>query len=60
MTGKIRRKDWQVDGASRITLTCEGKVSEHVDFWDAAQGLYEMIPLIGPLLRMLRRRIGLE
>jgi len=30
----------------------------HRDYWDAAEELYEHLPLVGSLLRWLKRRIA--
>jgi len=46
-----------VEGMSDVTFAPNGKVSSHIDFWDAAQGLYEHLPVIGMVLRALRRRV---
>lgn len=51
---------WKVDGISVITLTEDGLVTEHVDYWDAAEQLYERLPLIGGLLRLVRRPLTLS
>jgi steroid delta-isomerase len=48
----------QVIGVSRVVFGPDGRVREHVDFWDPARQLYESIPLLGRLLRALRRRLG--
>jgi hypothetical protein len=34
----------------------EGLVSMHRDYWDAAQELYEKLPLVGGLMRWLKQR----
>ncbi len=57
LDGVLRGGKWAVSGASRVTLNDQGVVTEHVDYWDAARGLYETFPIIGPLLRVLRRRL---
>jgi hypothetical protein len=31
----------------------------HRDFWDAAQQVYEKIPLLGSVVRMIRRKLSL-
>ncbi|NDH57873.1 MAG: nuclear transport factor 2 family protein, partial [Betaproteobacteria bacterium] len=36
----------------------EGKIAEHRDYWDAAEELYEKIPLLRWLMRWLRRKIA--
>lgn len=56
-----RRQGGQIiafDGMSEIHFDHDGKVRYYRDHWDAAQGLYERFPLIGFILRWLRRRIA--
>lgn len=56
-----RRQGSQIiafDGMSEIYFDDDGKVRFYRDHWDAAQGLYERLPFIGPILRWLRRRIA--
>lgn len=45
-----------VHGGSHITLTADGLVSEHRDYWDAAEELYEKLPVVGGLMRWLKKR----
>lgn len=45
------------EGLSRISFDEEGKVREHKDYWDAASNIYEHLPLVGMLLRFIKRRI---
>ena len=45
-------------GTSRVAFADDGRVREHHDFWDPASQLYEHLPLIGRLFRVLRRRLG--
>lgn len=51
---------WQVDGISVVTLSDAGLISEHVDYWDAGEQLYDRLPIIGPLLRFVRRPLVLR
>jgi steroid delta-isomerase len=46
----------RVHGASLLHFDAQGHVVQHRDYWDAAQELYEKLPLIGTLMRWLRRR----
>ncbi|SEP58336.1 SnoaL-like domain-containing protein [Ectothiorhodospira magna] len=48
-----------VDGVSRVLFNEEGKVFSHIDYWDPAEHLYEQLPLVGSLLRFIRRRIAI-
>lgn len=58
---EFRFRGWQphltqcIHGASLITFNEAGLVSEHRDYWDAAEELYEKLPLIGTLLRWCKR-----
>ena len=45
-------------GVSRVQFGPDGLVLEHTDYWDPASQLYEKIPILGGLLRALRRRLS--
>jgi steroid Delta-isomerase len=47
-----------IHGASHLKFDAAGKVSYHRDYWDAAEELYAKLPLIGPVMRFLRRRLA--
>jgi hypothetical protein len=34
----------------------QGLVTLHRDYWDAAEELYEKLPVVGALMRWLKRR----
>jgi steroid delta-isomerase len=57
---KLGNRPWQVTGMSEVTLAADGRVNSHIDYWDAAQGLYEKLPLVGGLLRWLRRQLAVR
>lgn len=44
-------------GATHLRFAADGRVDWHRDYWDAAEELYEKLPLIGTLMRFLRRRM---
>lgn len=49
---------WQtIHGATRLQLNAQGLVTEHRDYWDAAEELYEKLPVLGALMRWLKRRV---
>lgn len=52
------RREMTITGSSRICLAADGRVTSHIDYWDAAHQVYERIPLLGALLRTLRRRLA--
>jgi hypothetical protein len=48
---------WQtVRGGSHLQLNAVGLITLHRDYWDAAEELYEKLPLVGSLMRWLKRR----
>jgi steroid delta-isomerase len=47
-----------IHGATHLKLTAVGKIGYHRDYWDAAEELYAKLPLIGPVLRFLRRKLA--
>ena len=48
----------RIHGLSHIRFAADGRVNYHRDYWDAAGELYEHFPLIGAVLRWLKRRAG--
>jgi steroid Delta-isomerase len=45
-----------VRGASHLVLDAQGRITLHRDYWDAAEELYEKLPVVGALMRWLKRR----
>ena len=43
-------------GGSHLMLNAEGRIASHRDYWDAAEELYEKLPVLGSLMRWLKRR----
>ncbi len=44
-----------IRGATHLRFDTDGRVSWHRDYWDAAEELYEKLPLLGALMRVLKR-----
>lgn len=47
-----------IEGMSELVLGRDGRVVEHVDYWDPAAQLYERVPVLGWLMRRIRRRLA--
>jgi hypothetical protein len=45
-----------IRGGSHLVLNEEGKIVFHRDYWDAAEELYEKLPVVGALMRWLKKR----
>jgi hypothetical protein len=41
-------------GITQVRFTPDGKIALHQDFWDPAAGLYEHIPILGGLIRLIK------
>lgn len=47
-----------VRGASHLRFAADGRIVHHRDYWDVAEELYEKLPLVGGLMRWLKRQAG--
>lgn len=45
-----------VRGASHVVFNEQGLVTLHRDYWDAAEELYEKLPVLGGVMRWLKAR----
>lgn len=53
----FRREQLQrIEGATHLKFDDAGLVTLHRDYWDAAEELYEKLPLVGGLMRWLKAR----
>ena len=53
---RFDRSQQRVHGASFLLLAEDGRISNHRDYWDVAEELYEKLPLLGGLMRWLKKR----
>lgn len=47
---------WTV-GMSHLRFDSAGRVAYHQDYWNAADGLFEHVPLLGSMIRAIKRRL---
>lgn len=52
--GQVQR----IKGSTHLILNQSGFVQSHRDYWDAAEELYEKIPVLGALMRWLKKQAG--
>ena len=45
-----------IRGATHLKLAADDRIRFHRDYWDAAEELYEKLPVIGGLMRWLKKR----
>ena len=56
----LRGRSMHIHGCTQLVLNRNGLILLHRDYWDAAEELYEKLPLLGGLLRWLKRRIAIK
>lgn len=44
-------------GSTHLVFAADGRVQRHRDYWDAAEELYEKLPLLGWLMRQLKKKL---
>ena len=50
-------REIQVDGCSHLTFAADGRVERHRDYFDAGAMIYERLPLLGGVIRLVKKRI---
>ena len=50
-----RRQEQVIHGSSHLKFAPDGKVLLHRDYWDTGEELYQKLPVLGVLMRALRR-----
>lgn len=53
-----RGAEMSIHGATHLRFGDAGLIVEHRDYWDAAEELYEKLPVLGALMRWLKRRVA--
>lgn len=53
---RFDRRLQTIRGSSHLQLADDGRIELHRDYWDVAEELYEKLPLLGGLMRWLKRR----
>jgi ketosteroid isomerase-like protein len=51
-----RDREQIVRGATHLVFGPDGRIALHRDYWDAAEELYEKLPVLGTLMRWFKRR----
>ena len=57
-TPKGRTGERRLEGVSRVIFDEDGRVVEHIDYWDPAEQIYSQVPLLGWVLDFVRRRLS--
>ena len=52
------RTEQVIRGSTHLRFDAGARVAYHRDYWDAAEELYEKLPVLGRLMRFLKRQAG--
>ena len=53
---RFNNEEQCIRGATHLRFAEDGRVCFHRDYWDAAEELYEKLPVLGSLMRLLKRQ----
>ena len=53
---RFDRREQTIHGGTHLRFAEDGRIALHRDYWDAAEELYEKLPVLGGLMRWLKRR----
>lgn len=53
---RFDRGEQTIHGGTHLRFGADGRITLHRDYWDAAEELYEKLPVVGALMRWLKRR----
>jgi steroid delta-isomerase len=45
-------------GLTELTLAEDGRVASHIDYWDSGPVIYGKIPVLGAIVRSIRKRLS--
>lgn len=54
---QAQNEPMRIHGSSHLRFAVDGRVAYHRDYWDTAEELYEKLPLLGALMRWIKRRL---
>lgn len=55
--GGKKAAEWRIEGMSRIRFDVDGRVLEHIDYWDSGSQFYARLPILGAVVRWIARRV---
>ena len=55
LKGTLFKKPWRVDGVTNLKFDKDFKVSHQIEYWDVASGLYDYIPVLGNLTKLVKK-----
>ena len=53
-----RGQIWHFEGMTEVRFDEQGRIAAHLDHWDSGSQFYARLPLIGALIRRIRKRLS--
>jgi len=53
-------RQWTIEGMSEVHFDGTGRVSAHIDHWDAGAQFYARLPVLGAGIEWVRRRLAVR
>ena len=50
---------WSVRGVTEIRFDAEDRISAHYDYWDASRHFYDHLPIVGWVIRKIRKKASI-
>lgn len=60
MSFSLDGKPMRIHGSTHLMFGADGRINYHRDYWDAAEELYEKLPVLGWLLRQVKKKLQAE
>lgn len=60
MCYEFRYKAYEIDGVSRLRFNGSGQITEHKDYWDASFPLYGTFPVIGSIMKLIKKFVRVK
>ncbi len=55
MKYRFRKKEYSIDGVTHLEFNSSGLICKHKDYWDASFPLYGTFPMLGSLMRAIKK-----
>ncbi|HIN59876.1 MAG TPA: nuclear transport factor 2 family protein [Gammaproteobacteria bacterium] len=60
MIYRFGKKEYAIDGISRLEFDSSGLICKHKDYWDASFPLYGTFPILGLLMRAIKKMVSVK
>ena len=50
---------WRIEGMTEVHFDEQGRVTAHLDHWDSGSQFYGRLPILRPLINLVRRRVSI-